>query len=62
MPFYPNLVRPLTLPSRQEFPSSLRGEGLGGGDKEIYSHLHGDEAGFYSFGKIKTFRFSIFAA
>jgi len=47
-------IIPLTLPSssrgegklnemRKEFPSPLRGEGLGGGDHENFSHLQGTE-------------------
>ena len=51
-------IIPLTLPSpsrgegkltemRKEFPSPLRGEGLGGGDHEIFSHLQGGKGGLY---------------
>jgi hypothetical protein len=50
-------IIPLTLPSpsrgegedneiTKKFPSPLRGEGLGGGDNEIFSHLQGDDGGF----------------
>jgi len=53
-------IFPLTLPSpargegknieiHREIPSPLMGEGQGGGENGIFSHLQGDEGGFASF-------------
>jgi hypothetical protein len=35
----------------KEFFSPLRGEGLGGGENGIFSHLQGDGGGFHGFSK-----------